>query len=136
MDVTDLNSLDRAAAIDILTRCCGSRMWVDRMIAARPFRNATAVLTAAEEVWWDLGAEDWEEAFTAHRQTRQSQNYPDYEEEFGYPYVVFAADRSTEELSALSRERLGRDPLLELRVIAIEQARLTNLALRQLLAVA
>ncbi len=136
MDVADLNSLDRAAAIEVLAGCCGSGMWVDRMIAARPFRNATAVLTTAEEVWWDLGAEDWAEAFAAHRQTRQSENYPGYEEEFGYPYVVFAADRSTEELSALYRERLSRDPLPELRVTAIEQARLTNLALRRLLGAA
>jgi len=107
-------------------------MWVDRMVAARPFRGATAILSTAEEVWWDLGAEDWVEAFGAHRAPSHL-GTTNYEEQFGYPYLAFSADRSTEELEALHQERLGNDPLAEMSVTAAEQARITNLELRRLL---
>ncbi len=133
MDVSELNSLDRIEATKALAPCCGSRVWVDRMLAAGPFPDITAILMNAEEIWWDLGADDWEEAFAAHRETQQPGTPPGYEEKFGYPYLVFAADRSAEELETLLRQRLDHDPLSELSVTAAEQARITNLALRRLL---
>ena len=133
MDVAELNSLTRAEAGTALAACCSSGVWVDRMTAARPFSSATAILTTAEEVWWDLGADDWVEAFGAHRAPSQFGASTDYEEQFGYPYLAFSADRSTQELDALHQERLGHDPLAEMSVTAAEQARLTNLELRRLL---
>ena len=61
--------LDAAAAGDaraILTACCGSSRWADRMLARRPFRSREALLTAAREEWFGLGPDDWLEAFSHH----------------------------------------------------------------------
>ena len=49
-----------------LRACCGSSEWVRRMEDARPFRSWDRLVTAADEIWWSLGPEDWMEAFRAH----------------------------------------------------------------------
>lgn len=54
------------AARDILTRACGSRAWVDRMMARRPFGSHDALLAAARDEWFALSERDWLEAFSHH----------------------------------------------------------------------
>ena len=135
MDIEMLNSLDRRAAGEALRGCCGSGVWVDRMMAARPFRDTTAMLTAAEEVWWDLAAEDWLEAFSVHG-ARTDAATTDYEQNFGYPYVAFSINLSDQHRQQAHNERLRHDPIAELTVSASELARITNRALRQLLELA
>lgn len=133
MDITTLNSLDRHDAVSALTGCCASTAWTDRMVVARPFRDAPALLTAAEEVWWDLGADDWQEAFVAHEGSTSPDISGEYEEAFGYPYLVFAENLSATDLDTLYKRRLEHDALAELSITATEQARITNFRLRQLL---
>ena len=135
MDVTELNSRSRDEAARAFAECCGSTVWVDRMVAARPYRDTTAVLTTAEEVWWDLGAEDWQQAFASHVPTPAAPSHPEYEKAFGHPYVVFVADQSAEDLDVMYRRRLDNDLLSEISETAAEQARITNRALRHLLEV-
>ena len=36
------------------------------MMERRPFRDREQLLTAARDVWFSLGADDWREAFTHH----------------------------------------------------------------------
>jgi 2-oxo-4-hydroxy-4-carboxy-5-ureidoimidazoline decarboxylase len=36
------------------------------MLTQRPFRNVDDVFASAERIWWDLGREEWLEAFAAH----------------------------------------------------------------------
>jgi 2-oxo-4-hydroxy-4-carboxy-5-ureidoimidazoline decarboxylase len=128
MHIAALNALDRPQASAAFAQCCGSGVWVDRMISARPFADGTALLAAAEEVWWDLSADDWQEAFSAAGSEDPSRRA--YEEKFGHAYVVFPGNRSDDDLSALFRERMEHDRLTELGVAAAEQARITNQALR------
>ena len=45
----DTASVDEARAL--LTTCCGSSRWVDRMLAQRPFASRIGLLTAAREEW-------------------------------------------------------------------------------------
>ena len=135
MDVAELNSHGPNKAAEAFARCCGSTVWVDRMVAARPYRDITAVLTTAEEVWWDLGAEDWQEAFASNIVMPATSSHPEYEETFGHPYVVFVADQSAADLDVMYRRRLGNDLVSELSEAAAEQARITNRALRYLLEV-
>jgi 2-oxo-4-hydroxy-4-carboxy-5-ureidoimidazoline decarboxylase len=56
--------IDEARAL--LERCCGSRRWVERMLARRPFHDDTALLAAAHDEWFALGPDDWREAFAHH----------------------------------------------------------------------
>lgn len=55
-----------------------------------------------------------------------------YEEKFGYIYIVCATGKSSEEMLATLRERLHNDPDIELRTAAGEQAKITELRLQKL----
>lgn len=50
----------------LLSTCCGSTRWVEAMVERRPFGSMTALLTAAEDVWRNLSADNWKEAFAHH----------------------------------------------------------------------
>jgi OHCU decarboxylase len=65
-DVERLNVLPREEAERELLACCGSRRWAREVAARRPFAGGQALLTAADEVWSEVGEEDWLEAFAAH----------------------------------------------------------------------
>lgn len=57
----------------------------------------------------------------------------EYEQRFGFIYIVFATGKSAEEMLLLARERLRNDPEVELRVAAEEQRKITRLRLEKLL---
>jgi 2-oxo-4-hydroxy-4-carboxy-5-ureidoimidazoline decarboxylase len=57
----------------------------------------------------------------------------EYEQRFGYIYIVFATGKSAEEMLALARERLRNVPDVELRTAAKEQRKITRLRLEKLL---
>lgn len=61
-----LNALAPADAEAELRTCCGSRRWARELAARRPFRDEAELFAAADEVWWTLEPEDWQEAFRAH----------------------------------------------------------------------
>lgn len=58
----------------------------------------------------------------------------EYEQRFGYIYLVCATGRSGAELLQILRERLDSDPESELETAAREQQRITELRLRKLVA--
>ena len=66
MTLSDLNALPESAAADELGRCCGATRWVARMVAGRPYADATDLQDVARSVWRELSSEDWLEAFTHH----------------------------------------------------------------------
>ncbi len=53
----------------------------------------------------------------------------DYEERFGYIFIVCATGKSAEEMLALLRARMVNDPATEIRVAAEEQAKITAIRL-------
>jgi 2-oxo-4-hydroxy-4-carboxy-5-ureidoimidazoline decarboxylase len=50
----------------LLRACCGSTRWVEQMLGRRPFHSQPALIAAAREEWFKLGADDWREAFSHH----------------------------------------------------------------------
>lgn len=66
MTLSALNALPADEAARLLLGCCGSPRWAREMAGRRPFASLHDVLAAADEVWWALGAEDWDDAFAAH----------------------------------------------------------------------
>jgi 2-oxo-4-hydroxy-4-carboxy-5-ureidoimidazoline decarboxylase len=56
----------------------------------------------------------------------------EYEERFGYIFIVCATGLTAEEMLARLRARLHNDPGTELRIAAEEQAKITDLRLRRL----
>ncbi|MCA1578504.1 MAG: 2-oxo-4-hydroxy-4-carboxy-5-ureidoimidazoline decarboxylase [Acidobacteria bacterium] len=57
----------------------------------------------------------------------------EYEEKFGFIFIVCATGKSSDEILALLEERLQNDPIAELPIAAAEQAKITELRLRTLL---
>jgi len=60
-----------AAEIEILP-CCGSRAWAHRMAMARPFASEASLLSASDEIWYNLPETDWNEAFRSHPRLGES----------------------------------------------------------------
>ncbi|MGI9065526.1 MAG: 2-oxo-4-hydroxy-4-carboxy-5-ureidoimidazoline decarboxylase [Pyrinomonadaceae bacterium] len=56
-----------------------------------------------------------------------------YEEQFGYIFIVCATGKSSEEMLAILRQRLGNNSDEELRNAAAEQAKITQLRLKKLI---
>lgn len=56
-----------------------------------------------------------------------------YQEKFGFIYIICATGKSAEEMLAILRDRLDNDPATELRNAATEQAKITTLRLNKIL---
>ncbi len=61
-----LNQATNKTAQADFTNCCGSQNWARLMTEARPFADVAALINRAEEIWLNLDAQDWLEAFAAH----------------------------------------------------------------------
>ena len=61
-----LDRVDGTEARRLLTTCCGSTRWVERMLERRPFGSRERLLESAREVWFALDRSDWLEAFSHH----------------------------------------------------------------------
>jgi allantoicase len=61
-----LNAAGDGTARTALIGCCGSRTWVDRMVAARPFSDIDDLMDEAETIWNALAPADWRDAFAHH----------------------------------------------------------------------
>lgn len=57
-----------------------------------------------------------------------------YEEKFGYIFIVCASGKRSDEMLAILRSRFENDPHEETRIAAAEQAKITQLRLKKLLA--
>jgi OHCU decarboxylase len=57
----------------------------------------------------------------------------DYEQKFGFIFIVCATGKSSDEILALLEQRLPNAPATELPIAAAEQAKITELRLRKLL---
>jgi OHCU decarboxylase len=153
VNLADLNVLTDSEALEKFRACCGSSRWAKKMTQLRPFHSRGEFLAAADEVWNSLGPDDWREAFAQHPRigeramgtaaTEQSgmrsaaddvraelaRANREYEERFGYIYIVCATGRTAEEMLDIVRVRLDNDPDTELKVAAEEQRTITQIRL-------
>lgn len=89
-----------------------------------------------------LEAQQWSEAEQSgirnsgqHSLDELAQLNRTYQKKFGYIFIVCASGKSSEEMLAILRARLGNTPAEELGIAAGEQAKITEVRLRKLLAV-
>jgi OHCU decarboxylase len=158
MTLDDLNTLEASRAEAEFRRCCGSARWASAMIEARPFADLEAMIARGEAIWTRLAPTDWLEAFAAHprigerravsawsseeqagtrladepTQAKLAALNVDYQERFGYIFIVCATGKSSEEMLALLDARLSNDPQTEIVVAAGEQRKIIALRLRKL----
>ena len=64
--IARLNQLSRKQAGAALYDCCGSKKWVEQVLAGRPYADASALLDYAEESFASLGGKDWLTIFRSH----------------------------------------------------------------------
>ncbi len=127
-------------------------------MAAHSFPNAKEVLATADSIWWSLGPSDWLEAFRSHprigersdNQWSQEEQHTvrhgsheaavelreanrEYEERFGYIFLVCATGKTADQILKVLRERMTHEPGAELRVAAEQQRQITHLRLKRLL---
>ena len=158
MTLEALNAADPSRAEAEFRRCCGSARWAAAMTGARPFADVDAMIAGGERIWASLAPADRLEAFAAHprigeRRTvstwsseeqagmrladQQTQEKlaalnVDYQERFGYIFIVCATGQSSGDMLALLEARLSNDAPAELAAAAEEQRKITALRLRKL----
>jgi OHCU decarboxylase len=164
--IEKLNHLGKEEAHAVLLACCGSTRWAADVSALRPFWDVGQLLNIGRRIWYELGSEDWLEAFRAHPKIGEARPAPsaaeearrwsegeqagarassaetlaalasanrEYEERFGFIFIVCATGKTAEEMLSLLRARLPNDAETELRVAAGEQWRITVLRLKKFL---
>jgi 2-oxo-4-hydroxy-4-carboxy-5-ureidoimidazoline decarboxylase len=160
--LTALNELPSADAERLLRTCCGSAAWARQLTARRPYQSAADLFAAADGALAAMTEEDLDEAMAGHprigdraagshavasarEQSAVLSSQPDvlaaladgnreYEQRFGYVYLVCADGRSAEELLALLRRRLRNDPHAERQQARAELGKINRIRLGRLIA--
>lgn len=61
-----LNQLAHKNAVAEFRKCCGAAWWCERMANARPFANASALISEADRLFNQMSKDSWLEAFDSH----------------------------------------------------------------------
>lgn len=97
-------------------------------------RKAAAVTSEQSKSWSEAEQAGVSNAAAQTLQALADLN-KDYEDKFGYIFIVCATGKSSEEMLAILRGRLQNNPDEELRIAAAEQAKITKLRLQKLVEV-
>ncbi len=149
MTIAEFDHFDLQKKKELLFNCCGSRAWVKGMIEILPVNDLIDLLEYAEEKWYDCNPADWLEALIGNYTSIEQSGIEDspedileqlkkaneeYEENFGYIFIVFATGKSAKEMLSILQQRINNDPHEELMIAAAEQDRITKLRLQKLFA--
>jgi len=151
MNLKEFNGLAFEQARQVMLDCCGSEAWAVEMTAGRPYKSMDALLTAADEQWWRLGEFGWLEALRAHPRIGAWTDIADLSESdeavaermavlreyyatFGFGFIYYSVGKSSGEIMAVLRERVGNRLEQELSNAATEQAKVTKSKLERLFA--
>ena len=161
MTFIEFNKLDKAEAGKLLSTCCGSAKWSSLLMLGFPFANENELLSKAENAWYDQCNEtDWLEAFTHHPKIgdvkRLAEKFAgkeqesvgttskdiiealakannDYENKFGFIFIVCATGRSASEMLRLLLDRMSNSREEELNIAMGEQHKITILRFQKLI---
>lgn len=163
MHLTELNQLPAQAALNLFLDCCASHRWAALMEQSRPFNEWSELTRAAELHWQLVDEVDRLEAFAGHAkigdinalrakyaghtQTEQGQVAQasdevlqrlrdlndQYEQRFGFIFIVCASGKSAEQMLHLLQARLPNSRQQEIANASAEQNKITLLRLQRLL---
>jgi 2-oxo-4-hydroxy-4-carboxy-5-ureidoimidazoline decarboxylase len=60
------NKLSAEDAVSEILSCCGSGAWARALVARRPLHDRDSLMMTSNEIWNNLAAQDWVEAFSKH----------------------------------------------------------------------
>lgn len=157
--IAELDAADVADAAAELMPCCASRRWISELVGRRPYGTFEALRAAADEVLAELDWVDIEQALSAHPRIgervagtateaawsrseqagaagvgegearRLLEVNRQYEQKFGYVFLVCASGQTAAEMIRAAETRLGNDPFAERAVVAGELAKIVRLRL-------
>ena len=72
MDVKRLDEMAGEEARELLRACCGAAVWIEAVLAARPFGSRERLLAAADRAWDALSPGQLDEAVARHPRLGES----------------------------------------------------------------
>ncbi|WP_293871574.1 2-oxo-4-hydroxy-4-carboxy-5-ureidoimidazoline decarboxylase [Flavobacterium sp.] len=161
MNLTAFNNLDKESAIKELFACCGSNRWADGMMKNFPFTSEKQLVHLSSQIWYDECTEsDWRESFTYHPKIGDVKSLTekfagkeqagvavathqtiealakaniDYENKFGFIFIVCATGKSATEMLALLEDRLQNTAEEELHIAMGEQQKISIIRFKKML---
>ena len=159
IDASAFDRLSADAATALLRPVCASDAWIAALVADRPYGSLAAAQAHSDEVLAGLGWSDIEHALDAHPRignrppgsgteaswSREEQSAAtgnadelragnvEYEERFGHVFLICATGRTSAEILAELRTRLGHEPEAERDVVRTELAKIVRLRLAKTL---
>lgn len=109
--------------------------WLEAFRSHPKIGQKTAEVSAsAQSQQWSRGEQAQMDNASADTATALARLNEAYQARFGFIFIVCATGKSPEEMLAILRERLENGPDEELRIAAAEQAKITELRLKKLIA--
>ena len=152
------NAASERTRMHMLYDVCSSPIWARRVLAGAPFRDPDALYDRADRVLAELPDAEIDAALDGHPRigatvdnpssareqarvtdadddvkARLAQKNREYENRFGYVYLVCASGRSAQELLDILTDRLHNDADTERRVMRSELAKINRLRLERLI---
>lgn len=163
LDVAAFDLVSPTAALELMRPVCAAPVWLDAIVARRPFGSLDRVIETSDSVIRSLAWTQVEKALAAHPRIGERATGADlestwsrheqsgaaaaaddvaarlhdgnvaYEQRFGYVFLVCATGLSAEQMLAALTERLGHDPAQEQTVVRRELGRIVALRLARTL---
>lgn len=161
MNLLAFNTLPEETAKKELFACCGSTKFTDTMMGHFPFVSEKQLVDLSIETWYDRCSEkDWRESFTHHPKIGDIKSLTekfagkeqagvavatsetiealakankDYENKFGFIFIVCATGKSADEMLALLLDRLQNSAEEELHIAMGEQQKISIIRFKKML---
>ena len=161
MTLAAFNTLDKKSAKKHLFDCCGCDKWASNMMTHFPFASEKQLVDLSAKIWYDECSEsDWRESFTHHPKIGDVQSLTekfagkeqagvavateetiaalaqantDYENKFGFIFIVCATGKSANEMLQLLLDRLKNTAEEELHIAMGEQQKISIIRFKKLL---
>jgi 5-hydroxyisourate hydrolase/2-oxo-4-hydroxy-4-carboxy-5-ureidoimidazoline decarboxylase len=161
MTLSAFNNFDKEIAAKHLFDSCGSVRWVAEMMQYFPFTSEKELVDRATKIWYETCEEnDWRESFLHHPKIGDVKSLTekfagkeqagvatakeetiaalakantDYENKFGFIFIVCATGKSAPEMLQLLLDRLKNPAKEELHIAMGEQQKITIIRFKKLL---
>ncbi len=161
MNLLAFNTLAEEAARKELFACCGSEKWASAMMRHFPFASEKQLVDLSAKIWYDECTEaDWRESFTHHPKIGDVQSLTekfagkeqagvavatsetiealakantDYENKFGFIFIVCATGKSATEMLALLNDRIQNATEEELYIAMGEQQKISIIRFKKMI---
>lgn len=161
MTLNEFNQLEKEAAAKELFACCGSSAWTSALMKEFPFQSEQQLVDQATSAWYvHCGKPDWLESFTHHPKIGDRAKLKEkfagaeqasvaaasdelidalaaanteYENKFGFIFIVCATGKPANEMLRLLSDRLRNSSEEELRIAMGEQHKISLIRFGKLL---